>query len=368
MKNHFFWLMLILTLLLCSNAFAQSAYIDGQTSNRVHLRNAPSQSSESMGLFYTGTEVELNGSSLQDEWVRVRVGTMNGYIMNDYLRADRPTEYMLPGARVKSKTLNLRSGPSKANGVEWVLEEWELLYILGQCSNNWYYVKNQNGLIGYVMPDYIALNGEMISNHNADIHKVGVSYNGDYIYSWPAPNGQMLYFTALEDPLIKFEDVNFDGYEDVVIFISRGASNFFTEFYVWDDGGYVYARHPGLAHGICNYHLYPEYGIVHSDAQNGSAGAEHEDVLLRWEGNDLQVIRRSVSENATEMTWLSDGGGYTTHTDLQNLHVRVWDYTANVPEGELIFETKISLESLSSADDYARLFAGEQEALWKGIR
>jgi len=368
MKKRLFWLILLASVLLCSAAAAKTVYIDGRTANRVHLRNAPSQGSESMGLFYTGTEADLDGSTLQDDWVRVRIGAMNGYMMNDYLREDRPSEYMLPGARVQSDTLNLRSGPSKDNGVDWVLEEWDRLYILGQCSNEWYYVKTQNGLIGYVMPEYVHLTGEMISNRNADICKVGMSYNGDSIYSWLAPNEQTLYFTALEDPLIKFEDVNFDGHEDVVIFISRGASNFFTEFFVWDDGQYVYAKHPGLEHGICNYHLYPEYGIVHSDAQNGSAGAEHEDVLLRWEGTDLQVIRRAVSENATEMTWFSDGGGYTMHTDLQNLHVRVWDYTANVPEGELIYETIISHQSIESGEAYTRLFAGEQEALWRGIK
>ncbi len=367
MKKAVFWI-LLLCVLICGAAAAETAYVDGKTASRVHLRNAPSQSAESMGLFYTGTQVELDGSPLQDDWVRVRVGAMNGYIMNEYLRTDRPTGYMLPGARVKSKTLNMRSGPSKDNGVEWVLQEWDRLYILGQCSNDWYYVKNQNGLIGYVMPEYVTLTGEMISDMNTEILKVGESYNGDFIYSWIAPNGQTLYFTALEDPMIKFEDVNFDGCEDVVIFISMGASNFFTEFFVWDDGQYVYARHPGLEYGICNYYLYPEYGIVHSDAQNGSAGAEHEDVLLRWEGNELRVIRRAVSENARETTWFADGGGYTVHTDFQNLHVQVTDYTTDVSEGEVIYETIISLQSLEDAETYSRLFAGEQEALWRGIK
>ena len=367
-KSAVFCFTLICAIMFLAGACAETAYVDGKTASRVHLRNAQSQQSDSLGLFYTGTEVELDRSTLSDEWVRVRIGAMNGYIMNDYLRSDRPSGYTLPGARVKPDTLNLRSGPSKDNKVESVLQEWDRLYILGQCSNGWYYVKTQNGLIGYVMPEYVTLTGEMVSDRNADIRKVGESYNGDFIYSWPAPNGQTLYFTALEDPVIQYEDVNFDGHEDVVVFIIRGASNFFTEFFVWDDGQYVYARHPGLDYGICNYHLYPEYGIVHSDANNGSAGAEHEDVLMRWEGNELRVIRRAVSENATEMTRFSDGGGYTIHTDLQNLRVRVWDYTNGIAEGELIYETIISHQSLDSADTYSRLFAGEQEALWRGIK
>ncbi|MBR5547118.1 MAG: SH3 domain-containing protein [Clostridia bacterium] len=365
-KSAFFWVVMLCIMLTA--AYAETAYVDGKTASRVHLRNAPSKQADSIGLFYTGTEVKLDDSTLADDWARVQIGAVNGYIMCDYLSHERPLEYMLPGARVKSDTLNLRSGPSKNNDVEAVLKEQEQLCMLGQCSNDWYYVKTQNGLTGYVMPEYVTLTGEMVSDHNADIRKIGECYNGDFIYSWPAPNGQTLYFTALEDPVIQYEDVNFDGHKDVVVFIIRGASNFFTEFFVWDDGQYVYARHPGLTQGICNYHLYPEYGIVHSDANNGSAGAEHEDVLLRWEGNELRVIRRALSENATEMTRFSDGGGYTIHTDLQNLRVRVWDYTKGIAEGELIYETFISHQALDSAETYSRLFAGEQEALWRDIK
>ena len=73
--------------------------------------------------------------------------------------------------------------------------------------------------------------GEKISNSNADIRMVGTSYNGDSIYSWIAPNGQSLYFAAPGEASIQFEDVNFDGHEDVVIYIIRAASNFFTEFF-----------------------------------------------------------------------------------------------------------------------------------------
>ena len=365
-KKLFFWLVVLC--LMLSAACAETAYVDGKTASRVHLRSAPSQQAESMGLFYTGTKVELDGSARQDQWTKVRIGALNGYIMSEYLRDDRPFEAMLPVASVKTKTLNMRFGPSKDNGVAWVLKEDERLYILGQCANEWYYVQTQNGLLGYVMPEYVTLTGEMFAYRNAEIRKVGESYNGDTIYSWVAPNEQTLYFTALEDPSIKFEDVNFDGHDDVIVYIIRGASNFFTEFFVWDDGQYVYARHPGLEYGICNYQLYSEYGIVHSDANNGSAGAEHEDVLLRWQGNELRVIRRAISENAKETTWFSDGTGYNVYTDLQNLLVRVWDYTAGDGEGALIYETYISHQSIENAEAYSQLFAGEQEALWKGIR
>lgn len=365
-KNAVLWMM-ILCLLICGSAFADAAYIDGKTASRVHLRNAPSKDSESMGLFYTGTEIMLDNASLEDEWVRVAIGAMHGYVMNDYLTKERPVS-MLPACRVKGGSLNLRAEPSRQAKVLKVLEDAERLAIMGQTSNDWYYVLHADGTIGYVMPQYVTLTGESISTSNAEIRKVGETFDGYIIYSWLAPNGQTLYFSGLEDPTVKFEDVNFDGHEDVVFTIIRGASNFFAEFFVWSDGQYVRAANNGMDYALCNYHLYPEYGVVHSDANNGYAGALHEDILLRWEGTDLKVIRRAVSDHYTETADLAAREGYATTTYQQKLRVRVWDYTSNIYEGEKVYETVIDLDALNGDDDYERLFAGEQKALWNGIK
>ena len=368
-KKRAFVIMCLCCMLLCASASAKMVYVDGRTTNRVHLRSAASRQSESLGLFYTGTVAELiNGAAFEAEWERVNIGAMTGYIMCDYLTEDRPQQAMMPTGRVTGGSLNLRAQPSRQSKVLQVLEEHEKLVIMGQTESGWYYVLCQDGTIGYVMPEYVALTGENVSTDNAQVRRVGQTHEGDFIYSWPAPNGQTLFFTGLEDPSIKFEDVNFDGHDDVVVFIIRGASNFFTEFFVWDDGQYVYAQHPGLEYGICNYQLYPEYGVVHSGANNGYAGALHEDVLMRWEGNKLRVIRRAVSDHETATADLPEHEGYVTTTYLQKLRVRVWDYASGVYEGELVYETVFDLDELNDDDGYRRLFAGEQEALWKGIK
>ncbi len=368
-RKRAFAILCLCCMLLCASAVAKTVYVDGKTASRVHLRSAASQQSESLGLFYTGTEAELTGgAAFEAEWERVKIGEMTGYIMCDYLTEERPQQAEMPAGRVKGGSLNLRAQPSRQSKVLQVLEESEKLVIMGQTASSWYYVLCQDGKTGYVMPEYVALTGESVSSNNSQICRVGQTYEGDFIYSWDAPNGQTLYFTALEDPAIKFEDVNFDGHEDVVVFIIRGASNFFTEFFVWDDGQYVYAAHPGLEYGICNYQLYPEYGIVHSGANNGYAGALHEDVLLRWEGNQLRTIRRAVSDHEVETADLPEREGYVATTYLQKLRVRVWDYTKGVYEGELVYETVIDLDDLNDDDGYRRLFTGEQEALWKGIK
>ena len=238
--------------------------------------------------------------------------------------------------------------------------------VLGHLSNGFYYIKS-NDLTGYVMEEYLNVTDEA-ANLETEIRQVGQTFDGYSIYSYTAPNGQLLYFSGLEDPWVTFEDVNFDSHKDIVITIIRGASNFFTEFFVWQNGEYVYAPHDGLDYGLCNYQLYPEHGLVFSGANNGGAGAEHEDVLFRWEGNKLKAIRRAVSETHSATTHSIAGTEYTTTSYLQQLRVRVWDYSRSIYEGELIYDDVINLQQLNDSEDYRRLFAGEQEAFWRGIR
>ena len=127
MKPRFFWIVFACILMLSAAASAETAYVDGKTANRVHLRDAASQESESMGLFYTGTEVELlYNATLQDEWVRVNIGSMTGYIMNDYLQTEHPQSSMSV-CRVKSSSLNLRAEPSKQAKVLHVLKKLHLV-------------------------------------------------------------------------------------------------------------------------------------------------------------------------------------------------------------------------------------------------
>ena len=60
------------------------ALVDALTSDRVHLRAAPSTGAASLGLYYSGTETVLLG--LDAEWAHIRIGTEEGYMMRRYLR------------------------------------------------------------------------------------------------------------------------------------------------------------------------------------------------------------------------------------------------------------------------------------------
>ncbi len=51
--------------------------------DRLHLRAKPSRSGESLGKFFTGTQVEILEEA--GDWYRVRVGFDEGYVMRDFI-------------------------------------------------------------------------------------------------------------------------------------------------------------------------------------------------------------------------------------------------------------------------------------------
>lgn len=301
MRKTVFWMLTLCLLLVSFTALAQTAYVNGATADRVHMRNASSARAESMGLFFNGTEVEALYT--QGEWTRVNVGALSGYIMSCYLEqhSDHQAQY---SGLLQVSTLNMRAEPSMQAKVIRVLDETDSIAVWGQTSDGWYYVEC-DGVPGYVRQEYLAL-AEMIPMAS-DVMRVGWAHDGYGIFRWFAPNGQEILFTALEDdPWIKWEDVNFDGHDDVVITTVRGASNFLVEFYVWQDGQYVYANQGGVYDSLCNYALYPELGLVFSGSNNGHAGSLHENVLYAWDGTQLKMLRKAVSEEYTEMIGTPD--------------------------------------------------------------
>lgn len=233
------------------------------------------------------------------------------------------------------------------------------LSLLGQTDNGWYQVEVE-GKTGYMLTGMVT----RIYSLSDECRIVGRAVNGDHIMACSAPNGQTLYFTTIEkNPHLKMEDVNFDGVSDIVVFTSMGASNHFCEFFVFDDvhREYRMAEYYGAENGLPNYQLLPEKGLVTTHANNGSAGALHEKCIFRWDGNDLKLIRKALSEELTETDFQQDRFVTTTYT--QKLHVTVRDYTTSEYEGTVIWEETAELDESTIRD----LMERENEALWEGL-
>ena len=193
---------------------------------------------------------------------------------------------------------------------------------------------------------------------------LGYMPDDEYIHQYLAPNGQLLWFTAMEqEPDISFADVNFDGCEDIVIVVAMGASNAFAEFFVYDPNADVYtlAMHPDADVGICNYQLHPELGIVESFASSGNAGLLHVWNLYRWEGNNLKTIRSAVSDEWSEDIF--EGQTYTNIIHGDTLHVTVRDHT-DVQDDAVLWEIMIPKTEAEHRD----LYSEEMAALWQGLK
>ena len=356
-------LCMLLVLMLCGPAAVAESpvfYIAGRNADRVHLRAEPSIEADSMGLYYTGTDVIIIG--YEADWAWVMIGDEVGYMLREYLTLE-DTARLGPWCVVDdpySTWVNLRMTPSMDGFIVMCPDNGTAVHILGEAANGWSYVECE-GVKGYMVTDFLS---PMEAEEAARTTIVGTAPDGDYIHRYAAPNGQLLYFVALEEnPYINLDDVNFDGHADIVVFSVLGASNFFTDFFVYDQGSgqYVRAQTDSGEELLCNYQLYPEYGLVLSQSNNGNAGLLHVINLYRWEGTNLKLLRRAVSDEWSESSF--EGSTYTQIINGDHLHITVRDYTDGY-DSAVIFDQVLTKEDA----EYRDIFTEEQDALWQGIK
>lgn len=357
--------LLLVLMLWVPAAMAESSvfYIDGGTADRVHLRAEPSTEADSLGLYYTGTDVILIG--YEADWAWVMVGDEVGYIMTKYLTEEQPVRWG-PWVVVNnpdSTWVNLRMSPSMQGMVAMRPENGTEMQLLGETKDGWSYV-DYDGVMGYIMSSLLQ---ERRLTTDELLQATYLAEDGAgscrSILRFTAPNGQEIFFTAsTKQPVISLEDVNFDGWDDIVILLTPGAKNAYHTFFVYDEEQGDYYRTDGDDDaGLANYELYPEYGVVSTYANGGNAGLIHVRNLYRWEGNELRLIRSAVSDEWTEDFF--EGQTYTSIIHGDTLHITVRDYTDPYEEN-VLWELIIPKEDT----DYRDVFNEETEALWQGIR
>ena len=193
------------------------------------------------------------------------------------------------------------------------------------------------------------------------------------IYRYTAPNGQAIYFnsdSAEEDedavtraPVVRMEDVNFDGVDDLVVITAIGASNDFSELYLWNGEKYVYVPHYGTTGGLANLTLDAARGYVISNANNGYAGLLHETAIYHWVGTELQLVRKLVADTKSEWVQLDDGRSGVLY-DSETVVAAIRDYQTDTLEGEIVWQKECSLADADSGPDFDQEMT---EALWDGL-
>jgi len=355
--------LLLTMLLLVPSAMAgtEPYYIDGGNADRVHLRQAPSAKADSLGLYFTGTSVIV--IDWYDDWAWVMVGDTTGYIMTKFLTYAQPAPCG-PWQVVNNSSstwVNLRMSPSMDGMVVMCPDNGTPVRLQGETSDGWSYVEC-DGVLGYIMTSLLSPmdDGETVQRTTI----LSDATSDGYIHQYMTRNGKAIYFTAdLENPYIKYEDVNFDGWDDIVVLTISGASNAWYKFFVYDQGqdAYVYVHQYGDDAGLINYETYPEYGLIGSRGSNGNAGLLHIWNLYRWEGTNLRLIRSAVSDEWTEDVF--DGHTYTSIIHGDMLHVVVRDHTKDY-DASILWELVIPKEAAENRD----IFTEEMSALWQGIK
>lgn len=121
-------------------------------SGKLHLREKPSEHSDSMGLFFTGTKVSLK-SDPHEEWVYVKIGREHGYMKGKYLECGDDADYVKPrfwtGTITAKNYARMRMGPSTEYQLNRTVNTGEQVTIMGETDENWYYVeyKGEKGFI-----------------------------------------------------------------------------------------------------------------------------------------------------------------------------------------------------------------------------
>lgn len=118
----------------------------------AYLRQQPSITSESIGVYYSGTELEMLSDPGQS-WVKVRIGRVDGYMNKGYLCTGEEADMVVPswpvGVIQSEGSINMRSGPSVKYESIGRLANGKEIAILGRTHSDWYYVM-ADGKTGYV--------------------------------------------------------------------------------------------------------------------------------------------------------------------------------------------------------------------------
>lgn len=362
---------LIMLLFTVSVSLAETHYgttaVFGGSSDRVHLRKAAAQSSQSLGLYFSGTEVVCLSDSAQ-EWVKVRIGTETGYIMSRYLSDEPHPVAFQYGTVTADGWLNLRKSPSQKSVSMAKLYSDETLTIMGETSDHWYYVQAGNQF-GYVKAQYVTLTDaapafapsvQLIENHATAYRAVlaqeaTLFYTQTAAYAFLSGTDMLSGGRAVDSLEYAVADVDQDARDEVVLraagyegylvldaadgkvygydvvyraFLTPKADGTFSFSSSAADNGFGHARMDG------NFHIIPLVrsessadGVLFFRDDNRISQAEYEAALARQEQKpDIVWYRRSEGPLAVPME--SKAGWETTgrvHPSLPEFSIQVSD-------------------------------------------
>lgn len=148
MLKRIFALIIVLTCLINASCAETTMFVNNpNAADRLHLRKAPDQDSESLGKYYNGTAVTVLRS--QGVWSEVNIGIGNaqqtGWMMTKYLSMTNPDDAMLQYASTAKVTAYYQ--PVK-NNKTMTIAAGRMISFMGlieKSSGAWYHVMVHTG-------------------------------------------------------------------------------------------------------------------------------------------------------------------------------------------------------------------------------
>lgn len=311
---------------------AGEAYVSGGSANRVHLRAECSTQGASMGLYFTGAPVVVTGDA-GNGWSAVVVGTQNGYMMTRYL-SETPVEARTPEGTVSPKNagsrVNLRGEPIADAPVLGTLKSGAAVTVYGETKGGWYFV-DAGGRQGYIKNSLVTLGdgghevngmaqGGTASSGGAVLEQTLIAQIGGArvvieltLLSQEPDAGVKRYSVRVERDgettqtfLYATEgadfssatgyltDMNMDGYPDLSLMRSTGATDAFASHYLYNPQTGLFEHDEALDWlSVLRCTLYPQTGYVLNYLHDGAATGTWE--LYKWQNGTLvQFARASI--------------------------------------------------------------------------
>lgn len=342
-------LALAMCLLFSCSGAAEWATVRGQ-SDRVHLRAGCSRDDPSMGLYFNGCPVWVEGEAWNG-YSAVVIGMENGYMMTRYLSTSYVTP-RTPVGTVRTKSgsrVNLRSEPNMDAPVVRTLSNGTELTVYGETKSGWYYV-DTGWEEGYIKSSLVRLGStttrssgvssslnlnvpvsatvptrteatpyggtassggaKLVQTLELDeggkavrVEVTQISENPDYgeaTYSVRVEaDGQTVQtFTSVGGRANEYlkaayqTDANMDGYPDLLLMGIAGASDAFGTHYLYDPASGRFVEHPELADfSVYRSTLYPQTGYALNYMHDGAATGIW--ALYQWQGGQLVQLARA---------------------------------------------------------------------------
>lgn len=365
----------------------------------LFLRPEKSADGEPLGLYYNGTPVNLHGN-IDDEWVSVRIEPLEGYMKGEYLRLssdiyDDAIRTPLCTVQAADGFLPLLSRPDASASILETFPNDTLVVLLGE-GPEWFHVE-VNGLWGFMradslrragafappVPEVTAIEvgtnasvsiGHGLPAYTFDVRNLGQQYlPGEYDTQWigvveiKEPDNstplQSLYFSTYinEDSLsyiCTLDDMNFDGYLDVLITVSSGTAGAPCSVFLYNPEMKQFEMNEMGFAFFCNYTLYPDLGIIVDYIRDGMAAGDEE--LYRWRNGELERIRSVRWGEA----WDEDSQSF----DSRTFQMRFIDSSENPESPKITYHT----EPIDIYEEHAvqrkRRIAMRERLLWEGLR